>query len=172
MKRKIITGIFIVAAFLLQSTVFGELSFANVRPNLMIIITASFGFMRGQKNGMAVGFFCGLLADVFWGGTLGFYMLIDTVIGYLNGSFHRMFYDDDIKLPLVLVGASDLIYSLCVYLCLFMLQGKFAFRYYMGHIILPELVYTILITLIVYQLILHVNRKLEAEEQRSASRFV
>lgn len=172
MKRKIITAIFIVIAFLLQSTILSRLTFADVRPNLMIIVTASFGFMRGRKEGMAVGFVCGLFADVFWGSLLGFYTLIYTVIGYLNGTFHRMFYDDDIKLPLVLIGASDLFYALAVYICLFMLQGEFIFSYFLGNVMLPELVYTILVTLILYQLILHVNRRLEAEEQRSASKFV
>lgn len=172
MKRKIVTVIFIVAAFLLQSTVFDKLAFANIRPNLMIVVTASLGFMRGEKGGIAVGFVSGLLIDLFWGGLLGFYTLIYTVIGYLNGTFHRMFFDDDIKFPLVLIGVSDLIYSSVGYLCLFMLQGEFIFSYFFGHVMLPELVYTILVTLILYQIILHVNRRLEAEEQRSASRFV
>ena len=172
MKRKIITFIFIVAAFLLQSTVFSRLAFADVRPNIMIVVTASFGFMRGEKGGMAVGFASGLLIDLFWGGMLGFYTLIYTVIGYLNGTFHRMFFDDDIKFPLILIGISDLIYSFIGYLCLFMLQGKFIFSYFLGHVMLPELVYTILVTLVLYQMILQVNRRLEAEEQRSASKFV
>ena len=172
MKRKIITGIFIVIAFLLQTTVFDRLTFADIRPNLMIIVVASFGFMRGQKEGMAVGFICGLLADLFWGNLIGFYTLLYIIIGYLNGTFHRLFYDDDIKLPLALIGASDLLFSLSVYICLFMLQGEFIFSYFLGHVMLPELVYTILITLVLYQVILHVNRKLEAEEQRSASKFV
>lgn len=172
MKRKIITFMFIALAFLLQSTVFSRLTFADVRPNIMIVVTASFGFMRGEKGGMAVGFVSGLLIDLFWGGVLGFYTLIYTVIGYFNGTFHRMFFDDDIKFPLVLVGISDLIYSAIGYLCLFMLQGKFIFSYFLGHVMLPELVYTILVTLILYQVILQVNRRLEAEEQRSASRFV
>lgn len=172
MRRKVITAIFIVAAFLLQSTVFDRLTFADVRPNLMIIVTASFGFMRGPKEGMAVGFICGLLADVYWGGLLGFYGLIYTVIGYLNGTFHRMFYDDDIKLPLALIGCSDLLGSLAAYICLFMLQGKFIFSFYLGRVMLPELIYTILITLVLYQVILQVNRRLEAKEQRSASKFV
>lgn len=172
MKRKIITVLFIVGAFLLQSTVFNRLTFADIRPNLMIIVTASFGFMRGQREGMAVGFICGLFVDGFWGNMLGFYTLIYTVIGYLNGTFHRIFYDDDIKLPLALIGVSDLAYSLAVYICLFMLQGEFIFSYFLGHVMLPELVYTILITLVLYQVILYANRRLEAEEQRSASKFV
>ena len=162
MKRKIITCIFIIAAFLLQSTIFGRLTFSGIRPNLLIAVTASIGFMRGRKEGMGVGFICGLLVDIFWGGLIGFYALIYTVIGYMNGSFQRMFYEDDIKL----------IYSMIVYVCLFMLKGEFEFIWFLEHVMLPELVYTILVTLVLYQIILHINRKLEKEEQRSASRFV
>lgn len=172
MKRKIITCIFIIAAFLLQSTIFGKLSFSGIRPNLLIALTASIGFMRGRKDGMGVGFICGLLVDILWGNMVGFYTLIYTVIGYINGSFQRMFYEDDIKLPLAMIGFSDLLYSMVVYICLFMLQGEFEFIWFFEHVMLPELVYTILVTLLLYQIILHINRRLEKEEQRSASRFV
>ena len=99
-------------------------------------------------------------------------MLIFTIIGYLNGTFERLFYDDDIKLPIILIGTSEIIYSLIMYGCMYMLQGDFLFGNYLYLIILPELVYTILITLVLYQIILKINRKLESEEQRSASRFV
>ena len=99
-------------------------------------------------------------------------MLLYAVIGYLNGSFRRLFYDDDIKLPIAMIGASEVIYGLVTYICNYMLKGDFSFGDYLGHIILPELVYTILITLVLYQIILHINKKLEAEEQRSASKFV
>ena len=40
------------------------------------------------------------------------------------------------------------------------------------HVIIPELIYTVGVTLILYQLILWINQKLEAEEKRSASKFV
>lgn len=172
MKRKIITLAIIILCFLLQSTIFPSLAFASVQPNLFIIITASFGFMRGRKEGMAVGVICGLMTDVFWGNALGFYILLYAVIGYLNGSFKRLFYDEDIKLPLVLISASELIYGGVICFCGYVLKGDFQISSYLLHIILPELVYTILATLVVYQIILHINKKLEAEEQRSASRFV
>lgn len=172
MKRKVITFCIIIICFLLQSTVFAELTFASIRPNLMIILTSALGFMRGKKTGMAVGFSSGILMDVFWGETLGFYALILTVIGYLNGSFKRLFYDEDIKLPLVLIAGSELVYGLVIYICFFMMQGDFHFFYYLIHLIMPELVYTILVTIVLYQILLYMNRKLEAEEQRSASKFV
>jgi len=172
MKRKIVTGAIILICFLLESTVFHKLAFSSITPNLMIIVVSSFGFMRGKKTGMTVGLVCGLLVDLFWGDLLGFHMLIFTLIGYTNGAFERLFYDEDIKLPIILIAASEVIYGLVIYGCMYMLQGDFLFGTYLYRIILPELVYTILITLFVYQIILKINRKLEAEEQRSASRFV
>ena len=128
--------------------------------------------MRGRKSGIAVGAISGLLVDIFWGQLLGFHTLLYTVIGYLNGSFERLFYDEDVKLPIILISASEFLYGICIYVFVYMLQGDFAFGTYLFSIIIPELVYTILVTLILYQVILHINRKLESEEQRSASKFV
>lgn len=172
MKRKVITFFIILISFLLQSTLFVKLKFGAVSPNLMLVVTSSFGFMRGRKSGMAVGAISGLLVDIFWGQLLGFHTLLYTVIGYLNGSFERLFYDEDVKLPIVLISASEFVYGICIYVFVYMLQGDFAFGTYLFSIIIPELVYTILVTLILYQVILHINRKLESEEQRSASKFV
>lgn len=171
-KRKIITFLIILVCFLFESTIFHALSFADIKPNLLIIVTASFGFMRGKKTGMGVGMTAGLFMDIFWGGVLGFYTLLFTVIGYVNGCFCRLFYDEDIKLPIGLIAASELLYGLVLYSCFYMLHGDFSFGSYLINIILPELVYTILVTLVLYQIILHINRRLQAEEQRSASKFV
>lgn len=172
MKRKVMTFLVILMCFLIQSTILEIFELGLIRPNLLLVVVTAFGFMRGKKTGIWVGFVCGLLADVFWGDLLGFYTLIYVIIGYINGSFRRLFYDDDIKLPLALVGMSEMIYGLIIYFCMFMLQGEFEFLYYLFHIILPELVYTVLITLVLYQIILYINHRLEEEEQRSASRFV
>ena len=172
MKRKIITIAIIIICFLLECTIFQKLSFASITPNLMIIVTATFGFMRGKKEGLLVGFISGLLLDIMFGDLIGFYALIYTIVGFANGYFRRIFYSEDIKLPLVLIAASDLIYGHLVCLFMFIMRSKFNYFYYLGTIILPELIYTILITLILYQLILFINKKLEAEEKRSASKFV
>ena len=67
---------FVFICFLLQSTVFPSLAFGGIIPNLMIVVTASYGFMRGRKTGLLVGFFSGLIMDMFSGNVLGFYALI------------------------------------------------------------------------------------------------
>ena len=71
MRRKIVLFIIIAICFLLQTTVFRALTFANIGPNLLIIVVSSFGLMRGKKEGLWVGFFCGLLIDIFFGFYLG-----------------------------------------------------------------------------------------------------
>lgn len=172
MLRKIIVMLFVLVCFVLQCSVFGHLAFAGIIPNLMIVLTASFGFMRGEKEGLVIGFFCGLLSDVFFGGFLGFYALVLMYIGYLNGKFSRIFYPEDIKLPIALIITSDLSYGMLCYILLFMLRGRFQFTYYFMHVILPEVLYTIVVTLFLYPLILKVNGKLEARERRRAQKFV
>ena len=162
----------IIACFVLECTVFQRISFASITPNLMIIVTSSFGFMRGKREGMMVGFLSGLLIDIMFSDLIGFYTLIYTVLGYANGFFRKIFYDDDIKLPLILIATSDFLYGNIVCIFMFIMRSRFDYFYYLKSIIFPELIYTILVTLVLYQLILQINKKLESEEQRSASKFV
>ena len=171
-KRFFITAVIIIAAYLLQCTVFSSLELAGIKPNLLIIITASFGFMRGSREGMLVGFVSGLLADIQFGDMIGFYALIYLLVGFINGLFQRLYFDEDIKLPLFLISMSEFLYGIIVYFLTYLLRSDFNFLLYLNKIILPELIYTIVITLGLYPLILFINHKLEAEEKRSASKFV
>ena len=171
-KRFLITAVIIIAAYLLQCTVFSSLELAGIKPNLLIIVTASFGFMRGSREGVLVGFVSGLLADIQFGDMIGFYALIYLLVGYINGMFQRLYFDEDIKLPLFLIAISEFLYGIIVYFLTYLLRSDFNFLLYLNKIMLPELIYTIVITLGLYPLILFINHKLEAEEKRSASKFV
>lgn len=172
MKRKIVVFILIIVCFLLQCTVFKELSFANVVPNLLIVVTSSFGFMRGKKEGMYVGLVSGMLIDLFFCEIYGFYTLLYMYIGFVNGFFKNMFYDDDIKLPMVLITGSDFVYGCIIYVFSFLLRGRFDAWYYFKSVIFPEVIYTVIVTLIFYRIIRAINRKLEDSEKRSAAKFV
>ena len=163
MKRRLVTVLIILIGFLFQCTVFKTLSIGSISPNLMVIITSSFGFMKGKKEGLWVGFFCGLLEDIFYGRLLGMHAVIYMYIGYANGYFNHIFYGEDIKLPIFLISASELAYGLGHYVIMFMMRSRFAFFYYLTRIILPELLYTIVVTLLFYRLIYGVNRRLDKE---------
>lgn len=172
MKRGIITAFLILVCFLLQSTVFRALDFGGIVPNLLIILTSSFGFMRGERSGTIIGFICGILTDIFFGEVLGFYALILMYIGYMNGKFSRIFYPEDIKLPAALIIASDFLFGFACYFLMFLMRGKLQFGYYFMNVILPEIVYTVVVTIVLYPLVLVLNRWLENGEKRSARKFV
>ena len=102
---------------------------------------------------------------------LGFYAMIMMYIGFINGKFCRIFYPEDIKLPLALIVVSDISYGLLCYILMFLLRGRFHFPYYFTSVILPVALYTIVVTIILYPLILKINQKLEEKEKRSAHIF-
>ena len=112
LRRKLVVFVIIGICFLLQCTLFQALAFASISPNLLIVVTSSFGFMRGRKEGMWIGLICGLLLDIFFGSVIGFYALIYAYLGYINGFFRKIFFPDDIKLPLILISMSDFSYNI------------------------------------------------------------
>ena len=165
MKRNIILFLLILCGFVFQTTLFQALSFGGISPNILMIITVSYGFMYGKKCGMVVGFLCGMLMDIFYGDVLGFYALIYLYIGAANGVFNSIFYQDDIKLPLVLVLVSDFAYSFTCYVLLYLLRGRFDFVFYLKNIIVPEIVYTVFVTVFIYPCIMLLNRTVEDVER-------
>ena len=104
--------------------------------------------MQGKLSGLWIGFFCGILQDVFYGNLLGFYALIYLCIGYAAGCCCKIFYDEEIRVPMLLVAVGDLLYGTMVYGMQFLMRGRLEFFYYLGRIAIPEMLYTVLITVI------------------------
>ena len=172
MKRRIVMIFLVLLSFLLQCTVLQAIAVASISPNLLLVITVSFALMRGKREGMFVGFLGGILTDIFFSNGLGFYTLLYTYVGFVNGFCCRIFYDDDIKMPILLVCGSDLALNILVYVFRFLLRGRTDFFFYLGRIIIPEVIYTAILTMLCYRLLLALNRKLEKAEQRSVDSFV
>ena len=161
MKKRIAMFLIVVVCFIIQNTVLKSIDFGAVSPNLLLIITAGFGFVGGRKEGMYIGFLCGLFVDVFYGHLFGYYTLLYTLIGYANGFFHAVFYDMDIKQPMFLIAISDLAYGMIQYFFQFLLRGRLDFGFYFTNIILPEFLYTVVLTLVFYRGIIKLYGKLD-----------
>ena len=164
MRRKVIIAVLIIVTFILQTTIFQTLAVASVAPNLLLILTVTFGFIRGKKEGLWIGFFCGLCIDLLYSDMVGLNALVYMYIGYLNGFLYKVFYDEDIKVPVILIGISDLAYSMIVYILQFLIRVRLDFADYLQHIIIPEMVYTIVIAIIIYRPLYKLNRKFVENE--------
>ena len=91
-KQILLNILLILLAFTVQNCVFPLLPFLAATPNLLLILTFSFGFIHGRNAGMFYGILSGLLLDLFYSGPFGFYTLIYVYIGYFNGIFTRYYY--------------------------------------------------------------------------------
>ena len=171
-RRVILVSLTIFACFLLQTSIFSRFRIAGVVPNVLIIITSSFGFMRGRRAGGVVGFCCGILMDMFNSSLFGMYALCFLVIGYLNGLFRKVFYGDDMKLPLFFVALSDLMYGFFVFAVMFLRRSRMDIGFYFMNIMMPEMVYTICVTIPLYFVMDYVIRKMDqSDDKRSTHRF-
>lgn len=167
MKRIITLGILIILCFILQSALFPFIEISGVIPNLMLILTVSFGLMRGRKEGMLVGFFCGFLYDLYFGYAIGPYMLIYMVIGYCNGFFHRLYLVEDVLLPILIILADDFLFNFATYVIFFVMRNRLDFGEYLKEIMIPDMIYTALLTLIVFKFFVFVNKTLKRIEKGS-----
>ncbi|MBO6133068.1 MAG: rod shape-determining protein MreD [Lachnospiraceae bacterium] len=168
MKRGIINFLLAFFSFVFQCTVCKAIALGGVGPDLPLILTVSIGFMRGRKEGMLIGLLCGLFRDILYGnGLLGLYALIFVYIGYFAGIFNKLFFAKDLKFPVFLIGLSDLSYGFILYVLTFLLRRRLDFTYYLLHIILPETVYTSILGIAVYGLLMKLEKKLENDRDKA-----
>ncbi len=168
--RKIITGVLAVFIFfLLQSSVFRGLALSGAVPNFMLIICCTYAYMRGQRSGIWVGFFGGLLLDIFLMDGLGTYAMLYLYIGFLAGLTHPWYEVREFRIPLLTVFVGDIVLSLVQYLIFYVLRGDFRFGVYFSGRMLPELLATMLASVAVYPLLLWIEERfvnIEADEKK------
>ena len=167
MRRIITLGILIIICFVLQSALFPFIEIEGATPNLLLILTVSFGLMRGRKEGMLVGFFCGFFYDLYFGFAVGRFMIVYMLIGYCNGFFHRLYLVEDVLLPIIIVTLDDFVFNFMTYIIFFVLRNRLNFGLYMKDIILPEMIYTAILTMILFKFFVFINKRLKRAEKGS-----
>lgn len=158
-KKKLIAIVFIMAAFLLQTTIFKTIALADVVPNLMLVITISYAYLRGRTSGLVIGFTSGIMLDMMYGSVIGLYAFIFMTLGFLIGFCRKLYFTDTLLLPTVLIAISDLVYCFYYYITEFLMRGRLHFFFYFVHKFLPEILYTTLVGIVVYRIIAAVESK-------------
>ena len=172
MRKLLINLVMLILAFTIQICVFPQIAFLSSAPNLLLIVVFVCSFIEGRERGMFYGLVAGLFMDLFYSGPFGFYTLFFINLGYVSGICNKYYYEDYITLPLLLSLASDLIYNLYIYVFRFLIRNRLNFGHYLVSIIIPEIIFTTVTTLVVYRFFLFINRKLKEWEQRRDSNIV
>ena len=65
LRRILIIALVIYVCYLLQTSILSKYTLAGVTPNILISVVATYGFTKGKTHGILIGFFTGLLLDIF-----------------------------------------------------------------------------------------------------------
>jgi len=168
--RIFIISIILIFSNILESTVFSMIRIRGISPNFNIMIIVSFALLRGSKEGSIIGFFAGLIMDMFFSTSRGYLAIIGALVGYFCGKFNKDFYRENFILPFMLTLISTIIYGFVQSLP-FLLRGKINYIYFIRNIIVPETIYTVVLSIVVYQLIYIVNQKIEKNEKNNRKIF-
>ncbi|OOB79034.1 MAG: rod shape-determining protein MreD [Epulopiscium sp. Nele67-Bin001] len=168
--RAIVIGSLMTLTYVLQVTIFQHIRIGGISPNFLVMIVVSFALLRGSKEGALIGLFGGLLYDINFSLTIGSAMFSYTTLGYVCGKLHPYCYRENFILPFACTVVGSLYISV-MNLLGYILRGKLAFGFFLRSIIIPELIYTITLTLIVYQIAYGVNYRLESNERRFRTMF-
>ena len=169
MRRAITIFILIIVSFLFQSAIFSYHNVTGAAPNLLLILTMSFGIMRGRREGLLVGVLSGFLYDLFFGSLIGPYMLLFMFIGYLNGAFHKNFLMEDVMLPVFIIAFDEFVFNFVVFIAAFLLRNRTDLVFYFKHVFLPQIFYTVLATIVIYRFYVWLNKFLKKKVKENAT---
>ena len=151
MKRKVTELVIILLVYLIQGTFGRTIAIGGIVPNLLIILPVLFGFFKGKNEGMFVGFFAGIMYDLF------FY------VGYYSGMFYKEYEKVEVLIPLAMVMLSDFIYEFLSYIGKFLLHNRLNADYFITKFIIPEMVYTLIIALVIYYPLMKLDTLLDVK---------
>ncbi len=164
-KKKIWAAFIILLAFILQTTVFHTFALADVVPNLLLVVTITFAYLRGRTSGLIIGFVCGIMLDMQYGSVIGLYAFIFMTLGFIIGFCRKFYFTDSLLLPVVLIASGDFIYCLYYYITEFLMRGKIHLWFYFLHKFLPEMLYTTLVGVLLYRLLALVESCMDREKK-------
>lgn len=169
--RKITTIILLMIIFFMiffmQSNIFSSFTIAGIKPNLIIIFVLFIGLFTTQALGIGFGVICGLIIDLIYGRVIGTTAIMLCIIGYLGSYFDKNFSKEN-KLTIILmtIGAT-LIFELGLYFINSIILDFDREYLYFFKILIIEIIYNILLTIILYPLIQKTGYLLERTFKRN-----
>ena len=130
--------------YVLQSYFLPLIFFHGIGPDLLLLLTISYAFLKGNKLGSFMGFLLGLFEDLATGSFLGVNIFINMLVGFGCGTFSNRVLRDSFILPIVASCVGTMV-SYCIHELIIVLLG-YGF-YPVAHIqmkLLPMLCYNVI----------------------------
>lgn len=139
--------------YFLQLNFFNWFNIAGIKPNLFIVLVLCIGLFIGKNVAIPFGFFCGIYLDVLTGRQIGISAIVYAAIGLLGVYFDKNFSKDSKITILLMVAGSTVLYETVNYIYIMARNGIPLQLFGFLKIIIIEVVFNVLLTIILYPLI-------------------
>ena len=144
MKKYRYFVLYFLVLFVLQFSFLPLISIYGIVPDLLVLVTVSYAFLRGSAWGALVGFVLGLVQDLSVGSFFGLHAFTLTLIGLFFGRFSDRVFKEQFFLPITASVAATLAKYLISALIIYLLGYHFNPLIHMGGV---------LFILIIFQLV-------------------
>ena len=134
---------------ILQFTLISRISVKGVMPDLVLIMIIAIALQKGRVPGVVMGFFGGLIFDVFGTGFVGLSSLANALAAYFIGFFGGGYLERPLGIVIGLLFVSFLIHDVA-YFTILSMGTSFGFFKILFYQILPQTFYTLVVTIIIY----------------------
>lgn len=146
----------LLGALIVQAVIVPRIAIKTAKPDLILIVIATYAFLEGPSAGSITGFFGGLLKDLITVGGSGINILTMTIVGYLSGLFERNLFGSRSVLAMLIMfvvsSFSQLLYALALFIFGEPMDLWLAVRF----VILPSAIYTSLVTLFIFSILIKI----------------
>ena len=162
-KIKIIIGIIFafLIVYLLQANFFSWFNLAGVKPNLFVILVLTIGLFSGRSMGTTFGILFGLCLDFFIGKSVGIYGCMLGIVGIIGGYLDKNFSKDSRITIITMITFVTVIFELGTYLLNVAVNSYQINTIYFIKLLIIELMFNIILTIIIYPLIIKFGYKIE-----------
>ena len=156
MKRTVINIALVVISIIiyyLQSNFFDWFNIAGIKPNMFVILALFIGLFGNRTMGTIYSIIIGIVVDFLIGNKIGITAIPLGVVGFLAGVFDKNFSKDSRMTIMLMVVVATLIFEILRYILNYMFLTTNVEIFSFLVILIIEIIYNIIITIIFYPLI-------------------
>lgn len=163
--KKFISVVLLLVVFLiiyfLQANFFSWFTIASIKPNLFIIYILFIGLFAGKKLGLVLGILFGFFIDVVIGRQIGISGIMLGIIGLIGEYLDKNFSKESRITIMIMIACSTIIYEVgCYIFNIITLEMNLEIISF-ARILLIEVIYNLLITIIIYPIIQKAGHAIE-----------
>jgi len=164
--RVFINILCVILGFCVQASLCDFIKINIIKPDIIILFIISSAILRSDLEAVILGFFFGLMRDIFFGKLIGIFALSYMLIGYLASKPFKYFYNENYFIPMILCFTTSFLFDAIIFFKIIFSQDINYYFYFIANIILPKAIYNTLLIFIFYPVVYFINIKLLTRESK------